>query len=363
MNSKERVYAVLEGKQVDRFPVTVLYNFLYYRDHFTELTGRPSQEFTVWQHAQPEEYLKTYRLMVEKAPFEILQPNEAPSRQKRDNFNPAAENVPTPAQTESKHVANETQYVFNKKDIDERIKINKAENLIASGLNDYRESVVAAFGKDHFILSKGVIGTLYSCSAHVGLTNLFSMLIEKPDIIEYLSKKILEQNIEKIRQAAAVGGDAIFIDDAMTTCDMISVEHYERFSLPYMKEMVREIHNLGHKAILIYFGGIADRLEQIASIGADGLSAEASMKGYTNDISEIARKIGDRITPFGNIDPVGMLQNGSDEELEAEIQRQAEAGRHARGFIMCTGSPITPATQLERVQRFIKLGHKQMGKN
>jgi hypothetical protein len=35
--------------------------------------------------------------------------------------------------------------------------------------------------------------------------------------------------------------------------------------------MVKEIHHLGHKAILIYFGGIADRLEQIASIGADAL--------------------------------------------------------------------------------------------
>ena len=359
MNSKKRVYAALEGKPVDRFPVTVLYNHLYHCDHFTELTGKPPQKLAVWRHAQPEEHIKIYKLLVEKVPFEILQPLSAPSRQKRDNFNPT-ENVPT--QTKSKHAtdyaANETQHVFDKKDVDERIKINKAEDLVASGINDYRESVVATFGKDYFILSGGIIGTLYTCSAYVGLTNIFSMLIEKPDLMEYISQKILEQNIEKIRQLAAAGGDAIFIDDAMTTCDMISVEHYERFSLPYMKEMVREIHNLSHKAILIYFGGIQDRLEQIASIGADGLSMETSMKGYVNDINEIAKRIGNRVTLFGNIDPVRILQNGSDDELDAEIKRQVAAGKEARGFIISTGSPITPATPLERMQKFIELGRK-----
>jgi len=41
----------------------------------------------------------------------------------------------------------------------------------------------------------------------------------------------------------------------------------------------------------------------------------------------------------------------------AEVARQLEAGRHARGFLTCTGSPITPFTPLERVQRFIALGN------
>ncbi len=72
---------------------------------------------------------------------------------------------------------------------------------------------------------------------------------------------------------------------------MISVAHYERFSLPYMREMVREIHRLDRKSILVYFGGIADRLEQIASIGADALLMEASMKGYATDTASTAQAI------------------------------------------------------------------------
>jgi uroporphyrinogen decarboxylase len=185
------------------------------------------------------------------------------------------------------------------------------------------------------------------------------MLVDNPDLVDYLSKRILDQTIETIRRLAAAGGDAIFIDDAMCTSDMISVKHYERFGLPYVREMVREIHRLGQKAVVIYFGGAADRLEHIASTGADGFAPETSMKGYVNDIAEISERIGQKISLFGNVDPVGVLQNGSDAELEREVRRQALAGKKARGFIMSTGSPMTPATPLGRVRRFIELGRQE----
>ena len=372
MTNKERVHAALEGRPVDRMPVTVLYNQLYHLDHYAELTGRPAWEWQRWQHADPEEHLAIYRTIVERAPFEILQPQGAPAREARKSVEfrklqgraerragPDAAWEPVVVESVSGHAyddrPHQTRHVFTPADVRQRVKVTSAEDRIGSGANDFLDAAVGAFGRDHFILSGGVVGTLYSCSWHVGLTNLFAMLIQEPELIEYLSQRILEQNIEHIRQLAAAGGDAIYIDDATATSDMISVAHYERFCLPYLREMVGEIHSLGHKAILIYFGGVSDRLEQIASLGADGLSVEASMKGYTNDIGEIAARIGHRVTLFGNIDPVGVLQQGSDEQLEVEIRRQVAAGRRARGFIVCTGSPITPSTPLARVRRFIEM--------
>ena len=101
-----------------------------------------------------------------------------------------------------------------------------------------------------------------------------------------------------------------------------------------------------------------DRLDAIASTGADALAMEASMKNYVNDIDEIVERIGGRMALFGNIDPVGVLEGGSDEELDAEISRQVAAGRKARGFLVSTGSPITPGTPLARVQRYIKRGRE-----
>lgn len=373
MTEKARVHAALEGKPVDRMPVTVLYNQLYHMDHFCELTGRPPWEAQRWVHLPPDEHLQLYRQMVEAAPFEVLQPQEAPSRQARDevefverdgvpyrhNLREGSwERLHTVSGHATDYTANETRHVFDLAEVNAQVRVTPAEALLAAGHNDYVEAAVAAFGEDSFILSGGVAGTLYRCHEHVGLTNLFALLAEEPDLIDHLSRKILEQNIETIRMLAAAGGDAIYIDDATATCDMISVGHFERFSLPYMQAMVREIHRLGQKAIIIYFGGIADRLEQIAAIGADGLLFETSMKGYVNEVGEIARRIGDRVSLFGNLDPVGVLQDGSDAEMEAEIVRQARAGRQARGFLISTGSPITPSTPLARVRKFLELSRR-----
>jgi uroporphyrinogen-III decarboxylase len=375
LTNKERMHVVLEGKTVDRFPVTVLYACLYYQDHFSELTGRDAREMYQWLMSSPEEYYRLYVEMLAKTPFETLQPDRAPPRADRettafeyanDSFfridKKTGKRTEIKGRTDSGHAfdyaANEIQKIFNKADIKRLVKPVKAETMLQDGRFDYITETVRRLGREHFIISGGSGGVLWACASYLGQTNMLMKLIDEPALIEELSKRLLEQEIERIRAYCALGGDAFYIDDAMCYSDVISVEHYERFSLPYLKEMVAEIHRHNHKAILIYFGGVMDRLEQIVSSKADGLSVEATMKSYTNDIEKIAATVGQKITLFGNIDPIGVLQDGSDEELVREIKRQAKAGRKCRGFVICTGSPITPATPLARVQRFLELGKK-----
>ena len=376
MTPRQRVHAALEGKPTDRMPVAALYCQLYQLDHFAELTGRPQWQMHQWTHATPREHLATLRKMVEAAPFEIIQPQGAPPREVRENteffardgrvfrrFGEQVTEIPQPLTPGHAYDdrANETQRIFDIKDVDEQVLPAAARDALAAGCNDYIDAAVAALGEDHFIISGGVAGTIWTAGQYVGQTNLLAMLVERPGFVDYLCEKILERHIEHIRCLAAAGGDAIYLDDATATADMISPAHFERFSLPYMREMVREVHALGHKAILIYFGDVMDRLEQIAAIGADGLCVETSMKGYVNDIATIADTIGDRVTLFANLDPVWVLEKASDDALAAEISRQVAAAQSARGFIISPASPITPGTPLSRVRRFIELA-QQLGR-
>ena len=123
---------------------------------------------------------------------------------------------------------------------------------------------------------------------------------------------------------------------------MISVAFYERFALPYVRAMIEEIHALGKKAVLIYFGGVSDRLAQIGSLDADALSVETSMKTYTNDLGEIGAQLGDRLCLWGNIDPVGIVQDGTEDLLAVAVQEQVAIGRRLGRFIVSTGSPPHP---------------------
>jgi uroporphyrinogen-III decarboxylase len=59
------------------------------------------------------------------------------------------------------------------------------------------------------------------------MQNFYCMLVEEPDLIREMSKRILAKNIETIRAGAMAGGDAIYIDDATATNDMVSLKMYE----------------------------------------------------------------------------------------------------------------------------------------
>lgn len=375
MTSKERVYAAIEGRHVDFYPVAAPYLMLSNADHWVELTGLPVWKFyerTCMEDA--DKHGEMYKAFYEKLPFDIVQPWWTPSREHRANTEIVMKDgnayyhnkkedsyskVPdTIHDSGSGGGECETQVVFNQADARERIVIDKAEHLIANGCNDYLEAMIKLYGDSRFIVNTGVVNTFYSCVYYLGMTYFFCMLREEPELIKYMSERLLEKNIESIRAAAAAGGDAIYIDDATATCDMISVQTYEEFSLPYLTQQVKEIQRLGKKAIVIYFGGIADRVEQIVSTGADVLMMETSMKSFTNDYETIAKQVGGRMCVAGNLNPYDDIEITGDEELFKRMKKQVELGRQHGRYFTSTGSPLTPGTSVARLRMFIELGHQ-----
>ena len=372
MTSKQLMLTALEGGTTKPFPVVTNYTFLMQCDHWTELTGQPAWTYYKWLYASPEEHLEGYRILDAKLPFDWLEPMGAPSREQREavkfeerdgkyfgvntRTGDAWElNLDLPHRAGT---ANQKRYVFDRSDVDKLVRVSPAGRSRSRGHDDYVTAVVEAFGEEKFILNGGVTGTFWNCTGYLGMVNLFAALREEPELVDYLSSKLLDQNIEHIRNLAARGGDGIYIDDAITTNDLISVADYERFSMPYVREMIKEAQSLGQKVILIYFGGIADRVEQILSLEPDGLIMETSMKSYVNDLESIAAQVRGRTCMFGNIDPVNIVQKGTDEELRAEIERQVRIGRSLDSFVVCTGSPITPLTPVKRIRRYIDIARE-----
>jgi len=372
MTNKERVQAAFEGRAVDCLPVFASYAALYYLDHFDELTGQPRHYFHKWLYSTRDKFIATLRQIVDAAPFDILHAPYAVAESQRKQVEFVEKdgkaflhntktdawseiNVKTKSGHASDYAADETAIVKNIRDIKEKIVVTKAEEHIRAGAVERHCDVVDAFGSEKFIITGNVVGTIYGAGEYVGQTNALMMFLEKPDLMHEICKRHTEKNIEWFRALCTAGGDAFFIDDATATNDMISVEMYEEFCLPYIKQLVDEAHSLGHKVFLVYFGGVADRLEQIGASGADGLAMEASMKRFTNDMGIAADALGDRMALFGNINPYDHLEQLSDKELESVMRKQAAEGRKARGFIMSTGSPITMDTPLSRVRKFIEI--------
>lgn len=373
LNSRQMMYSALEGKKLLNFPVAAPYMELSNSDHWVEVTDLPPWEYYKWLISEPDRYVEKYIFFNEKMPFDILPPPHSFSREYRENTEVLCKDnvyyyhnkkddayrkleLNIHHSYDARHIEN--RIVFDKADVREKVKVIQAENLIAKGYNDNLEKIVKDFSGMKFIFNGYVSNVFFDCSLYVGLSNLLSLLYDEPDLIDYLSGRLQERNIELVRQLAAAGGDAIFVQDIMSTNDMISVKFYEKLSLPYLTQTVKEIHRNNKKAVLIYSGGIADRVEQIISTGADGLMMETSMKGYVNDFDAIAEQVNGRMCLFGNIDPIGMVQEGSDDELYEAIARQVETGKKYGKYVTGTGGPVTPKTPVSRIRRFIDIAHE-----
>lgn len=372
-NSRERVFAALEGRPIGPTPVSSPYTGLFQLDHFAEYTGRPNWQWGQWLNSGPDEYLRVFRDMQRQTPFDLVQPHGAPSHGEResvefverdgqpwrhDRRNDSWASLTTVSGHAQDFFANEERYVRTREDADRMMKPVPARKQAESGGLDYVRAVAKGMGQDHFILSGGVIGTMFSVQPFTGEMALLEMMVEDPEMLDYIARKALESTIEQVRALASGGGHGIFVDETLASSDMISPAQYERFCLPCTRELVKEIHRLDHKAFVFFFGGISDRLDLIAATGADAVGVEASMKGYINDLPDIAKRLGRRMCVLGNVDPLGTLEKGTDGELEAELKRQAKAKDFARGYIASTGSPITPRTTLARVRQFIDWGGK-----
>jgi hypothetical protein len=370
MNSKERMMVLFNSGISDVYPAVAPYTMLSNVDHWTDFTGKPVYEYYRWLWEKPYEHVKMYDHFNTLVPFDWMEPYPVPDRHTREVMEISFKNgipwihnketgecTPVPVSIHTANgPANETRKIMSINEIAPNIKILSAQECMNNGEGDMLIAFSERYGTEHFIVIGGVVNTFFSCSYYLGMTNLFSLLVDEPEFVLELEKRLLEKNIETIRLLAMSGGDAIYIDDATATCDMISLEYFEKFSLPFLHEQIKEIKRLGKKVILIFFGGIEDRLEQILSTGLDGLIIETSMKGYVNDVGLAAKKSRGDCVIFGNINPIE-FERQSQDWIYSEIEKQACAVRPFAPFAVSTGSPITPGTSVRRMGEFINAAH------
>jgi uroporphyrinogen-III decarboxylase len=153
-----------------------------------------------------------------------------------------------------------------------------------------------------------------------------------------------------------MGAAGVWIEDCLT--DMVGPEAFESLNVRFLRPLVQEIRAAGMHSIHYFCGNPKGKWDQLLAVGADAIALEESKKGFEIDIEDVVDVVQGRMAVLGNLDAIGILQDGSEQELAAEIDRQVRAGRRNKGrFVMSIGSPVTPATPVERVRRYCDLVH------
>ena len=96
-------------------------------------------------------------------------------------------------------------------------------------------------------------------------------------------------------------------------------------------------------------GNVIPLLENIKEIGAGGYSF-----GNAVDLEETLKVIPEDNIVIGNIDPAGIIRNGTPEQIRKETLSLMERCCKYPNFVIASGCDIPPMTPLENIEAFFQ---------
>ncbi len=369
MTDRERILAAFRPEGTTEFRVAGCYEQTFIRDHWEALTNAPwwwkGSGIVEHERAWAEDY-------VERSGLGWVSVGACPSRAERasrryevrgpevwlvhddtgseERLTPPSVSGVNTSLAESRHTE-PGSLPTSETAVDALIPERPAfdpERFLAEGRHD----VAAAFRSNlDVVLYGAVLSPFWSLYNLLGYEGMMLFVAQDRQLAAYAAERILRNLQQRISEISALGADAVWIEECLS--DQISPKLFAETFVPILQRCVEEIRSAGLKSIYYYGGDPNGRFDALFEVGADALHFEESKKGFTIDIEDVVRRTDGRCVVFGNLDSVGTLQDGCEDDVRAEVERQLAAGGASGGrFVMDTGSPVTPGTPVDRVRRF-----------
>ena len=186
-----------------------------------------------------------------------------------------------------------------------------------------------------------------------GLDNLLIDYFEEPEFVHDLAKMIIDYKIEAAETAVDLGADVIVSGDdyAYRHAPIMSVAHWEEYSLPYLDKLIKAVHRKGVPFIKHTDGDIWSILGQMVDAGIDAIDPLEPMAGM--DIGLAKERYGDRVAMVGNVDCTEILTHGSCEEVADAVKETISKAAVGGGHILASSNSIHPGVKPENYRAMV----------
>jgi hypothetical protein len=374
MTGRERIEAAFSQQGARDLPAVICYESVFLRDHWSQFTDRPWWDLHLldpasqlawtrdlvkavgqdWLQMFPWHGLEDHEhITVEAGPEGVFQIDRHTGVRQRLEAPQVSGWTADTVESSAPPEPPETPQA-----IDERIALppgGGGDPVAREGRHRVAAALIDEFGGTHWPY-RHVSGPLWKTYGLWGFEGMMLRVAEQPQLVHHACERFLEVALRNVAEAAEHGAAGIWIEDCLT--EMLSPDAFATLNVPYLRTLIARIREAGMKSIYYYCGNPAGKWDLILSLGMDALGLEESKKNFRTDIGEVVERVAGRCVVLGNLDAVGVLQNGTEEALRAGLARQVAAGRrNGSRFILSLGSPVTPATPLERVRLYCELAH------
>ena len=193
----------------------------------------------------------------------------------------------------------------------------------------------------------GIIGPYSLAGRLLDMTEIMILCYEEPEMVETVLEKATEFLIAYAKAFKDAGANGVVM--AEPAAGLLSPGLMEEFSNPYVKKVREAVEDDSFVVMYHNCGNIEPLLRQIRDVDAKAYSF-----GNAIDMEKALQVIPQDRLVIGNIDPAGVLRNGTPELVREEIKKLLERCRKYPNFVIASGCDIPPMTPFENMDAFFE---------
>lgn len=191
-------------------------------------------------------------------------------------------------------------------------------------------------------------GPFTTASFLIGTETLVRLMFKNPRAVHRLCEAALRSTLA-YAEAILETGCTPSLTDAMCSSTVISPRQFKEFGFPYLKRIVRFLHQRGAVVTLHICGKTHPIWAAMADTGADCLSLDNAA-----DLEAAKAAVGHRVRLMGNIPPSEIMLQGTPEEVRAAVRDcVSKAHGNPKGHIVASGCSLPVETPFENIDAML----------
>lgn len=182
-------------------------------------------------------------------------------------------------------------------------------------------------------------------------------MAEEPQRVLDQCKSSLENALQRGQTLKAHGGldgFALCADYCFNSGPFLSLEWFDLFVTPFLRQLVRGYREQGFYVIKHTDGNIMPILDRLLSAQPHALHSLDPQGGV--DMAQMVQLAGDQVCLCGNVN-CALLQTGTDQQCVQSARYALEEGMKAPGYIFCTSNCIYTGMDLKRYELILDTWH------
>lgn len=179
---------------------------------------------------------------------------------------------------------------------------------------------------------------------------------ERQGMLHQLMEMTSDALIAFITANVEAGGDFAVCGDSAASLDLISPMIYDKYVFPYEQKVFKAVtpvcEKYGAVKLLHICGNTTRILPKMAITGADIIEIDHKV-----DLVKAREIVGDKVCILGNLEPVGVIMQGSVDKVKAESQKAIDAAGKNGAFLLGSGCEVAVQTPPENIIAMREVAH------